>query len=252
MDEEKDIELAESYLLHRMTEQEAAAFEKRMIADEELVTNVEILRTLIDKIKEEDEKNLRSVLKNKEAGFSDKRGNRKPIRRIVFRAAAILILMLALFAILYPSLRSNQSNTIELATKYKPSEPGLPVLMDHTTNINFNEAMNLFRSGDFSAAGRNFNEMLSKKPVNDTLLYFSALCHFETNNYSMAEKNLKKLLLEKESVWNQKAEWWLALTLVAEDKKAEAAISLEKIQNNPHHSFSKSASALLCEEYFNK
>lgn len=252
MEEERDIELAESYLLHRMTEQEAAAFEKRIAADEVLSEKVEILRALIDSIKEEDAKTLRAVLKHKEAGVSNKPNNRKPIRRNIFRAAAILILLFGLFAILYPSFHNGQTEVEELASKYKPFEPGLPVLMDHTTNIDFNEAMNLFRSGDFFTAGRNFNELLNNNPSNDTLLYFSALCNFEIKNYTLAEKNLKILLLENESVWKQKAEWWLALTLVAESKKEEAVIILEKIQANPRHAFSKSASALLCEEYFKK
>jgi hypothetical protein len=250
IDEEKDIELAELYLQHRMTDEEASAFEKRLKKEPYLENLVEMLRKVISELKNDDSRQLKRQLENKEKELSSHKSVKKPFYHAGLRIAAGFIVLLGLFSLCYYAFFNTGENPEKLALKYKPVEPGLPVLMDNTSKKDKSEAMNIFRSDNFEKAGEMYGRLLEKDPYNDTLLYFKAICDFEQNEYTGSETNLNKLLLYTTSVWRDKGGWWLALAMIAQDRKEEARQLLLQIQSNKWNEFSGKASELLREKYF--
>ena len=250
MDEERDIELAEKYAMQRMDSDEAAAFERRFEAEPELKNTVEALQELMTSLKEADKNQLRVMIRQQEEKIKSHKPHKTPFRKQILRIAAVMLVLIGITTILYFTAFTNSSSGEKLAHQYKPSEPGLPVLMDHASPADFNEAMNLFRAEEYSQAQTAFTSLLKQAPTNDTLLYFSSVCNFELNNFQQAEKYLKHVALDTKSVWKEKANYWLALTLLAEDKKDEARNLLLKIESDKTLIFSKKASKLLQEKYF--
>lgn len=249
-DEERDIELTESYLLHRMTDEEATAFEKRLKEEPHLENLVDMLREMISELKSEDSRQLKQELEKKEREMVSHKTAKKPFRSTGLRVAAGIVVLLGLFSLLYYVFYYTGENPEKLALKYKPVEPGLPVLMDNNSEKDKSEAMNIFRSDDFEKAGEMYGRLLEKDPDNDTLLYFKAVCEFEQNNYSGSAKELNKLLQDTTSVWRDKGEWWLALAMIARDNKEEAKQLLLQIQSNKGNEYSGNATELLREKYF--
>jgi len=249
-DEERNIELAEKYVMQRMNSDEAAAFERRMKVEPELQNTVDALQELIRALKTADEDQLREMLRKQEEKIITQKPLKTPLRKQLLRIAAVMLVLIGIASILYFSVFTNSPSGEKPAQQYKPSEPGLPVLMDHAAPTDFNEAMNLFRAEEFSKAQTAFAALLKQSPSNDTLLYFSSVCNFELNNFQQAEKYLKRVASDTNSVWKEKAEYWLSLALLAEDKKDESRILLLKIESDKTHLFSKKASELLQEKYF--
>lgn len=250
MDEERDIELAEKYVMQHMNSDEAAAFERRMQIEPELQSTVAALQELISALKTADEDQLREMLRKQEEKIITQKHPKTPFRKQFLQIAAVMLVLIGIATILYFSVFTNSPSGEKLAQQYKPSEPGLPVLMDHAAQTDFNDAMNLFRAEEFSKAQAEFAELLKQAPTNDTLLYFSSICNFELHNFSQSEYNLKRVISDTNLVWKEKAEYWLALVLLAEDKKDEAKILLLKIESDKTHLFSKKSADLLKEKYF--
>lgn len=249
-DEERDIELAEKYVMQRMNSDEAAAFERRMEADPELQNTVSAFQELMSSLKAADKDQLREMLRKQEENINTHKQNKKPFRKYLIRIAALLLILIGAASILYFTVFRNNSSNEKLALQYKPTEPGLPVLMDKSEPADINEAMNLFRAEEFSKAQSAFAALLKQAPTNDTLLYFISVCHFELNNFPQAESYLKRVVSDSNPVWKEKAEYWLSLALLAEDKKDESRTILLKIESDKTHLFSKKASELLREKYF--
>lgn len=251
MEEEKNIELAESYLLHRMTDEEAAAFEQILLIDPEMEHRVETLRSLLAVLKEKDREQLQQRLKIKEAGFRSGKFKKTSTSRIhFFKLAAAVVILIAVFSILFTSFYREKNNVEELTQKYKPIEPGLPVLMDNSDSRQFSDAMSLFQDAKFKESLAVFDPMLAENPTNDTLLFYVSLCNFELENYAVAQNKLEMVLSCENSVWVEKSEWWLALSFLSQNEKAKSRLLLQKIEAEKGHLFNEKAGQLLVEDYF--
>ena len=90
MDEERDIELAEKYVMQHMNSDEAAAFERRMEADPELQNTVAAFQELMSSLKAADKDQLREMLRKQEENINTHKQNKKPFRKYLIRIAALL------------------------------------------------------------------------------------------------------------------------------------------------------------------
>jgi len=250
MDEERDIELAEKYAIQRMNSDEAAAFERRLEADPELQKTVVAFQELMSSLKAADKNQLSEILRQQEEKINTHKQHKKTFPKILIRIAAFLLILFGAASVMYYTVFRNDSSVEKLAIQYKPTEPGLPVLMDNSESADIDEAMNMFRAEEFQKAQTAFAALLKQAPTNDTLLYFISVCYFELNNFPQAESYFKRVVSDSNPVWKEKAEYWLALALLAEDKKDESRILLLKIESDKTHIFSKKASELLREKYF--
>jgi hypothetical protein len=110
--------------------------------------------------------------------------------------------------------------------------------------------MSLFQDEKFEESLLLFDGLLTEKLANDTLLFFDALCNFELEKYSEAQKKLEMVLSCENSVWIEKSEWWLALSFLSQNEKAKSRLLLQKIEAEKGHLFNEKAGQLLVEDYF--
>ena len=207
----EEFEAIEMYLLDRMLPSEKQDFEAKMSDNEALASAVDEQRTLIAGIEEKS-------LKKRLEGFHDevKEENnvlRKKViplrsRRWYYMAASIAVLF-ALGSIWYFSRPPEHER---LFNQYFSPDPGLPTVMGTTDNYAFYEAMVEYKRGDYEAAIQKWEKLYAVKPQNDTLNYFIGVAYLANNDPAASIPFLKKALSTSESLFNEEAAYFLALS----------------------------------------
>lgn len=93
-------------------------------------------------------------------------------------------------------------------------------------------------------------KQLIQKPTNDTLHYYLGVCYYQMDDPINAIRNFRAVLRQPQSVWDQKAQFRLGLSLLKAEKSAEARVLFEKISRQPHHVYREKAASILNEKEF--
>jgi tetratricopeptide (TPR) repeat protein len=106
------------------------------------------------------------------------------------------------------------------------------------------EAMTKYREGDYNNALVLFNEILDKDPSNIYIRYYSGLACIEANQNEKAIGEFKYIIDQKNNLFVENAQWYLALSYLKNNQVKEARSIFAKINNstNPHN---KEASQIL-------
>ncbi|MDQ3193147.1 MAG: hypothetical protein M3Q58_16305 [Bacteroidota bacterium] len=237
----EDFEMMESYFEDRMSEAEKASFEAKLILDENFKDEFEVYKKVRQGIFIAGEAELRDKLKaaDKEIEPSLRakdRNNIIPLYKKLLVAASIA----ALISMSYLLFLKDDYQF----RKFEEKEPGLPVLMNNNEKSALNKAMTLYKAGEYSESKEIIENLLSIKPENDTLLYFNGVVNYELEAYSKAADQFEAVS-EIESVFNEQAEYRLALSYLRLSKENKARVVLEKIVSNPSHLYKEQAQELL-------
>lgn len=209
-------EFIDDYLRGSLTAEEMVAFEKRMAQDSTLKKQVALRKLIIDGIHEGYTRGLKEKLIQYDIRLATKQKF-----TLNWRIAASVV-FLALTGIL----------TYNIFFKPGPSdfdfyEPGLPITMNHSNQVQLNNAMSKFKMGDFQAAGLDFENLLVHQVTNDTLLYYSALCDFRLKNTAMAADKFERI--KSDSEFYERALYRLAITRWTNNRPKDAKILLEEV-----------------------
>jgi tetratricopeptide (TPR) repeat protein len=93
-------------------------------------------------------------------------------------------------------------------------------------------------------------KQLIHKPNNDTLHYYLGVAYYQMDDPVNAIRSFRTVMRQPQSVWEQKAEFRLGLSLLKAEKTAEAKAVFEKISRQPHHSYREKAATILNEKDF--
>jgi predicted Zn-dependent protease len=106
------------------------------------------------------------------------------------------------------------------------------------------EAMTKYREGDYNSALVLFNEILDKDPSNIYIRYYSGLASIEANQNEKAIGEFKYIIDQKNNLFVENAQWYLALSYLKNNQVKDAKSLLVQINNssNPHN---KEASQIL-------
>lgn len=151
-------------------------------------------------------------------------------------AAVLLPIGFILGYFIHFTLTHNQS-----IDQFYSKEEGLPHYMG-TENANFENLMVLYRDNKMKAAFGVSEEILIKKPQNDTAIYFNAVIGYELKNFKVAKEGYTKITQKKESAFYYDAVYRLGFTLkkLNEEKAAYQQFStISKDQNNPYNQKAK-------------
>lgn len=150
--------------------------------------------------------------------------------KTVFAIAASTILLIGLF-VMYGHFTSN---TIK---KYEPEEIGLPTVLADGNSNPLNKAMVLFKQERFAEAENEFTKLTKS----DTTAYYQGVIAYKLQNYFIAEGHLKKTISLNSPAFVEKAQVWLALALIKQDKEKEAGFILENIISVSSHPYNGTA-----------
>jgi tetratricopeptide (TPR) repeat protein len=109
---------------------------------------------------------------------------------------------------------------------------------------NNDEAMTKYKEGDYNGALVLFNEILDKDAENIYIRYYTGLASIETNQNERAIKEFKYIIDQKNNLFVENAQWYLALSYLKNNQVKEAKTLLVRINDssNPHN---KEASQIL-------
>jgi tetratricopeptide (TPR) repeat protein len=95
-------------------------------------------------------------------------------------------------------------------------------------------------------------KQLIHKPHNDTLHYYLGVAYYQMDDPTNAIRSFRTVLRQPRSVWEQKAQFRLGLSLLKAKNTAEARALFEKISRQPHHPYREKAASVLNEKEFFK
>lgn len=217
---EENIALFDRYLHGAMSDQEKNDFEQKLETDNELKTEFEAFKSFERIFEDAEITAFKDQLEEwDKSGESPKQGSVFPIRMIATIAAVLLV---ALLTVTY--FFSGSSNA-ELAENY--FEPYDNVLTVRGDKVNMDEGLAYYEQEEYEKAADIF-ALFSDDPTANFYLAESgmALKHYDD---AIAAYNL---VLGEESIFEEVAEFHLALAYLGKDDTEKAIKTLEAISNS--------------------
>jgi len=230
----KHLELIEAYIEGTLTQEEKIDFEVRLLVDRELEEEFELYKNIVGGFQHIKTENIRQQLQAIDEELDNKK-NSSTNKFYWWAGIAACLIFLQIY--LY-----NSKSTIPL-----PIEEGLPVVMGDDNNVEFQNAMQLFKGGKYDASINRFNKLIIMHPDNDTLNYFLGCSELNIQQYLSASKHLQIVNVTNSSVFNLKAKYFLAYTLYKTNKTEDAKVLLDELNSNSDNPFVEETKAFLKE-----
>jgi tetratricopeptide (TPR) repeat protein len=148
-------------------------------------------------------------------------------RKLLVAASLLAVIALSLWWFL-----QNENPNEKIYSKYYTPDPGLATVMSGSSNYNFDKAMVEYKNGEYDKALEGWKNLYKEKPGNDTLIYFIAATYQAKKEDIRAIENFRQITANTQSAFYKDACWYLGLSYLKQDKKAQA---IEYIQKSDHH-----------------
>ncbi len=238
----KYFERIQDYLAGELSEEDVALFENELKHNELLRDEFDLYQSIHHGIKVHNITQFKQAfsaiddeLDQQEAPIIQTNFSRVLKLAIGSVAASILIAFIIYF---FQDDSANQ----QLAATYWEEDRGVPSLMGQTTNLSLNEAMYLYKEGDYATAMKRINSLKETHPQNDTLIYYAGIISYKLENYRSAIHAFKRI--SAHSVYHEKAEFRLAIVYLAFDKPKACIQVLNTILSDPYHLYFHQAKKL--------
>ncbi len=253
--------LIEKYLDKTLTDNELTTFNQRL-SDADFAAEVRHYEKSVIAIKAFGDDKLKALLKEEEAKLAEKKivkltdtktafVSKRPPRSKApnthsfvqrWAIAATLILGICGAAMYFLQQKATEKTESIYAAQFRPYHNYTqPTVRENAQKNDIEKAFSLYDNGEFEAALTYFEKI--KTPQYDAL-FFQANAYLATNQTEKAVPILTQLSQLKDSEWQQKAEWYLALAL-SEKEADKAHVLFEKIKNTPNHAYQKQAANVL-------
>lgn len=244
--EVKHIELIEQYCEGKLTAQEKADFETRLLIDADFKEEFQLYKVIVAGIKEIGEDNLKAKLKlaDDELDIEPKivelkKENKKNIKYWAVAATIIFIIGIGLFWSL-----ANKTDLPQLANTYYEKEKGLPNEMSVVQN-QLADVMNLYKIGDYISTKNKLEFLLKENNTNDTLQYFYGVVNYELENYRASRAGFNSI--KTESNYYEKAQYRLILIDLKINDKQSAITKIDECLLNKQHLYYDNLAKLKAE-----
>ncbi len=225
---EQELEAIESYLFNKMDGTEKSAFEMKLQTDKKFREEFQKQRALIEGI---EEKALISKLNDFHKPFQGKQADSEILKKPTYKrnrfhwvAASVAVLIgLGSFWLMNKPTQSDR-----LFSQYFVPDSGLPTTMGKNDNYAFSRAMVDYKYGKYESAIEMWEEQLSQKPKNDTLNYYLGVAHLANGNEKNAISFLKTAVKQEQSVFKDKAFYYLGMALLKQADISSAKENLKK------------------------
>ena len=234
------------YLMREMDRDEIASFEKRLITDPRLKSELMLQKNIDHSIKNDDLENFKKEL---DSIYNESNGKKTlklgSTSKQWLQIAAGIVLVLSVATILYYNSLHSSSSLFD--KYYQPYENVLTTRGDINT-INqsqfFSEALRNYHKEDYIEAKQLFEKVILLKD-DDMLahLYYGIVC-LEMNLFEEAERNFKLIINEQDQFFKQQAQWYLALTYLKNDRLRLCSTQLEGIIENKGYNYKKAGELL--------
>lgn len=235
----------ERYLAHDMAYAEMRSFEKEVALNRSLSGELRLTRDIDKALERDDIIDFRLKLVSARDEYKGTKSEIPVIhvsRKRFWYAAASLVLLASLGAILYFNFSGNYSNDA-LFNKYYTSENIVDVTRSGDANIV--EAIIRFQEKDYKSSSRLFGQILGNDSQNFAGWFFYGISCIETNEYGKAESAFKHIISDKQNLYVEHAEWYLALSYLKSDQSYKARVQLNQIAADSENFHQNDAKHLL-------
>lgn len=228
----EESELIDKFLRGELDAEQSENFTKLIQAGNELRRKVTLRKLVIEGISLAYAEKLKQDLVE-----FDKSLDGKKRFQFSWKMAAVFAFLITASSIAYFVTRPTDPYNFDIA------EPGIPNSMGTANDIEFINAMNEFKAGDYVSSGQVFKNLLDTDHANDTLLYFSGLCDLRNREVKPAIEKFQQIKVQ--SAFSIKATYRLAIAYWADGDTKKAIELLEKIKSDKNNPFSKQAGKAL-------
>lgn len=230
------IEELESYIHSELSDEELASFEAELTSNQKLMDEIELIKNIDLALSETDVMQLRNNLQNiageiaankqTERSFA---GKFKAKRIVLSTVAASLILLLGITGIL--SRQSSQNDVYQkFYNKYEAT--GIVRSANLTANQTLTEALQKFENQDYNAALNLFSEVINRDQNNMVGHFYTGVSLQETGKYQNAIKEYETVIIDKDNLFTEQAEWYIGLCYLQTNENKKAYQQFKKIAKN--------------------
>lgn len=240
-------EQLEKYLKGEMSAKEMKKFEAMLINDNELLREIALEQELDAVLMDSDILDLKMKLANarnssgKAVHLSPVISMMKSNMKYVAAAASMGVLITAGVLTLTP--RSYTSD--KLFKMYYQPDKAVVVNRAGRGNVNIVEALMKFQKKEFEVASGMFEEILINNPDNIALRFYNGISYIETEKYDEAIKSFNIILKDKDNLYVEHAEWYVALCYLKKEQVEDARIQLLRIANEEDGFYKEDAKKIL-------
>ncbi|TKG95835.1 hypothetical protein EYV94_05950 [Puteibacter caeruleilacunae] len=247
----RDTEEIEQYIEGELDNDALRAFEEEMDFNLDLAEEVALHQDINAAIEETDimalRDNLNSLRKEEEKiEKKDTRGIIKlkgRVRKMWSAAAACAVLLLAVGGVL--NMTSHPTSDQIHGQFYEKFEMSGVVRSGGTgMSLELKQAISNYQQSNFGVAAALLEEQL--KTSNDPVIHFYAGATYqEMERFKDAIAHLEKVVVDKDNMFVEKAEWYLALCYIETNQKKRALEYLQQIANNEDSYYRRKAKKII-------
>jgi tetratricopeptide (TPR) repeat protein len=222
----------ERYNAGEMSDTEKLWFEKELVGNDKLRAEVNLRKRTDEILKNQDVISLRNKLssienRRREASKAEKVPKKiRYIRYAAVFAGLILIGSLTLF-----TGKSINNETI-MKKFYKVYEPPTSQRSATSgTDTDFALALEFYNTRDYERAAVLFNKVLKTKPEDMEVVLLNGVSNFEEKKYPEAKQSFGKVIDDKNNLYIDQAEWYLALCYINTNETDKAKQLFKVIVN---------------------
>jgi len=241
MDNKNRQDLIDRYILNTLTEEERSAFEKQLTEDIDLQKEVELTHHIALALQRDGEKNIFNTLKSMpEDEFNHWINSKRPAqsnkKRLLFLSLSAAA---AIFLLLFVGL-GHQYSATDLVNQYY-TVPAYETYFSRGSSDLTKEEINLmqqanarYQCSDYRNALQLYNQIIEKKSdckkeAPEEVIFYAAICRFETNDFPGAIGLLEYLASDNTSDFQDDAVWNLAFAYLKEGQRNKAIESMERL-----------------------
>jgi len=229
------IEELESYINSELSNEELASFEAELTSNQKLMDEIGLIKNIDLALSETDVMRLRNNLQNIASEIASNKqtersfvGKFKAKRIVLSTVAASLILLLGITGIL--SRQSQDDIYQKFYTKYEAT--GIVRSANLTANKTLSEALQKFENQDYNAALNLFTEVISRDQNNMVGHFYTGISLQETGKYQNAIKEYETVIIDKDNLFTEQAEWYIGLCYLQTNENKKAYKQFKKIAKN--------------------
>jgi hypothetical protein len=249
------MEQMEAYIHHELSDQEMASFETELTSNQDLIAEINLIKDIDKALAENDVMSLRSKLSRIAAdAASQKQSERSFAARLTTRkmliasVAASLILLLGIAGLI-----SRNTSQKEIYQRFYATYQTNSIARDANLSANqaFASAMQKFDSKDYHAAQTLFQKVIASEPNNMVGHFYAGVAFQETGKYSEAIGEYQAVIRQRDNLFVQQAQWYLALCLLKTDEEEKAYAQFTQIAQKEGYYQNKAKAVLRKLKYLN-
>lgn len=240
--EEKDITLIEDFYKGNLSEKAILAFEDRRKNDPDFDEKVEDYLLIFGEVEDKGVHDFMTTLKEWEADHAPKAESRE--LQPYLKYAAIIFLLILPLGLWWFGQSSSPSNTELYIAYFEPYEDVITTRSGSQDSL-LMIGMTAYNSKNYDDAIPPLSSFVKQNVNSFAGMTYLAICYLETDKASKAIPLLENTNQNAEGLFQEVAEWYLALAYLKEGKFQSSKGILTNIQNQEDHLYFDQAKILL-------